>query len=89
MKHTHNWLSCFICLAFILLTTSCKNNPYSKIYNISNSEREASCVFITKDEKDNPIISWIEKDSSDKIYLFFSKYLKGQEKFDSDSGRAR
>ncbi|HTO17036.1 MAG TPA: sialidase family protein [Edaphocola sp.] len=83
MKDIHNYLLISVCLAFILLASACNNNFKSKVYNISQSDREASCVFLTKDEKDNPIISWVEKDSSNKKHFFFSKYLKGQEKFDS------
>lgn len=39
---------------------------------ISNSENSASCVFLTKNQKDIPVISWVEISSEDEKHFFYA-----------------
>lgn len=41
---------------------------------ISNADSKASCVFLTKDEKNNTVISWTEIDNAEKKHFFFANW---------------
>lgn len=72
-------------ILFTLLTlsiTSC-NQQHKKntsailtsgISLLSNPSRAASCVYLTVDEKSNPIVSWMEEDSSGRKLFQFARW---------------
>ncbi len=49
---------------------------------LSNQQRHASCVYLTKDEQQNPVASWCESDDSTKEKFFFIAFFdKGNNHF--------
>lgn len=50
---------------------------------LSNVRNKASCVFLTGDEKNNPVISWAETDSAGRKYFFFALFDPAGKKFQS------
>lgn len=48
---------------------------------LSNSAMEASCVYLTSDEKNNPVISWVEIDSSKNKFFYFANWEEANNKF--------
>lgn len=78
-------------LAFAILPvlSSCSNFSHKKKSEknksvlLSNPLRKASCVFLTDDNKNSPIVSWVEIDNMGKKFFFFSKLDTASEKFSS------
>ncbi len=75
---------------FLLVVTlfACSNRNEKQIIKeslhpnlLSNSKMDASCVYLTSDEKNNPIISWVEMDSSKNKFFYFSNWDEVNEKF--------
>ena len=50
---------------------------------LSAVSNKASCVFLTTDEKNNPVISWVETDSADNHYFYFANWIAEEKKFGS------
>lgn len=82
--HSIFWLLAII--AFYSMS-SC-NSSNHKVENtalqpvvLSNSHNKASCVFLTSDEKNNPVISWIEMDSTGKKHFYFERWDAATNKF--------
>lgn len=56
-----------------LALISCKSNSSRDVITLlSNDGKEASCVFITKDETGNPAVSWAEVDSAKVKHFYLS-----------------
>lgn len=71
----------FSIVSFILLALAC-SSPSNKNETkttlsiiISDSTKNASCVYLTADEKEQPVISWCETDTSIKKKNFFMAYF--------------
>lgn len=50
---------------------------------LSNSENKASCVYLSLDEKDNAMVSWVEIDSSAQKNFYFARYNPQTAKFEA------
>ncbi|UAY52717.1 exo-alpha-sialidase [Ferruginibacter albus] len=48
---------------------------------LSSATNNATCVYLTTDEKNNPVISWCETDSTGKKYFFFCFFDTSSSKF--------
>ncbi len=48
---------------------------------LSNMHNKASCVFLTKDEKNNPVISWAEVDSAGSKHFYFANWNEESQQF--------
>ena len=48
---------------------------------LSHAGGKASCVFMTTDEKDIPVVSWVEADSMDHKRFYFAYWDAGSRKF--------
>src|SRR5699024_1536232 len=77
-KYAHGFFFLFL-IGFCF--TSCNqpgNNQLKTDYLpvlLSDSSREASCVYLTKDADNIPVISWIEIDTAKhKKYFYFSRW---------------
>lgn len=75
------------CLTSLMLLQSCGNNgqdnPVQALMSLSDLSNKASCVFLTKDEKNNPVISWTEMDSVGNKYFYFSNWDTVSQRFSS------
>ena len=74
----------FFAIGLILLAASCgspgkSRQSHPNAVRISDSLRKAGSVYLTSDEKDNPVISWSEMDSGKKY--FYASF------FDAASGK--
>ncbi|MBS1729669.1 MAG: exo-alpha-sialidase [Bacteroidetes bacterium] len=65
----------------LALVMSCNTNTSSQLEQapapapLSSIHRTASCVYLTSDEKNNPLISWCEMDSATKRKYFFVSFF--------------
>lgn len=73
-----------------LITLSACQNPSDHGENtdkgptmFSNRDRKASCVYLTEDQNHNPLTSWVEVDSTDKKYFYFSEFDAESDELDS------
>lgn len=71
-----------------LFLLSCNSNNNIKVSDredapmlLSNASHTSSCVYLTKDEKENPLISWCEMDSTGKKYFYFANWDSASQKF--------
>jgi Uncharacterized conserved protein len=74
-----NYLICLVIIA--ASCTSPINHKTTGAICISDSTRHASCVYLTTDEKDQPIVSWCETNPDSKQKSFYMAWL------DEKSGR--
>jgi len=74
-------------IAVFAILQSCNNGQNStKERNpilLSDVHNKASCVFLTKDEKSNPVGSWTEIDSAGNKHFYFASWDAKFEKFAS------
>src|SRR5699024_6642302 len=77
----------FIFISIILITLhSCNTSEKkenSKPTLLSDPQYTASSAFLTSDENNIPMISWIEIDSSDNKNFYFAKWDKDAQNFTS------
>lgn len=81
-----------ILLALMLFFSSCNNtqekensdakNMNTEAIRISDINNEASCVYLTQDEKQVPVISWVEVDSIKNKHFYFSHWNNEKSSFD-------
>lgn len=77
----------FLTIAMVTLLLSCNNNHIKDEQAnlpvlLSDSAHHASCVYLTTDEKNQPLISWCETDTtSQKKYFFFARFDSANERF--------
>lgn len=50
---------------------------------LSDISNKASCVFFTKDENGNPVVSWVEVDTADNKSFFLANWNPEEEQFGS------
>lgn len=78
MKKVGSLLAAVFIAIFVLFScqnaTSKKNSTENNPILFSNPDRAASCVFLTQDEQNNPVMSWVEMDSTKKKLFYFSKF---------------
>lgn len=92
MKTYRLYFSIILLLPFVL--GACKETHKNKTvqnaeetkteiapYLLSDDSREASCVYLSEDEKMNPVVSWVEVDSKSKEKAFYFARL------DADTGQ--
>ncbi len=66
------------------LLQSCSDSGNSKEQApimLSNVGNKASCVFLTKDQKNNPVISWAEVDRAGNKHVYFANWDARSQKF--------
>ncbi len=60
------------------MLSSCSDSKYSSAEPspvlLSDTNNKASCVFLAKDEKNNPVVSWTETDSTGNKHFYFSNW---------------
>lgn len=74
-----------VSLIAILIFQSCNMDNKSKEKApvlLSTQNNKASCVFLTQDEKNNPVISWTEIDSAGTKHFYFANWDSKSNKFD-------
>lgn len=70
----------------IVLFQSCNNTSEEQAILpilLSSPHQKASCVYLTSDEKNNPVVSWCETDSTGKKYFYLSFFDAVAGKFSS------
>ncbi|HLR49876.1 MAG TPA: sialidase family protein [Candidatus Sphingobacterium stercoripullorum] len=77
----------FVFISIILITLqSCNTSEKKENDNatlLSDPQYAASSAFLTSDENNIPMISWIEMDSSDNKNFYFAKWDKDAQNFSS------
>lgn len=76
----------FLYITLVSLLTACNNADYStEVFTtlLSNHNNEASCVFLTQDEKNNPVVSWTEIDKKGDKFFYFANWESASKKFGS------
>lgn len=83
MNYLRNILTLVVVLAAFSACTESKNNymPQEAIL-LSDSLKSASCVFLTDDEKEKPVISWVEIDSAGYKRFYFARWDENSYSFD-------
>ena len=72
-------------MAFTFLFQACgdasqnKGNGKKQSILLSNPHNKASCVYLTNDQNNNPVVSWVEIDSSGEKHFFFAQFDSTQE----------
>lgn len=65
-------------IAVFVILQSCSEKQHSTGEHspilLSNVYNKASCVFLTRDEKNNPVISWTEVDSAGNKHFYFANW---------------
>ncbi len=80
-------LFCIALVAAVVTLQSCnhtgdKNKQTdSKPVLLSNLQNRASCVFLTDDNHNRPVVSWVEIDSTGEKRFFFSRMDKAKGQF--------
>lgn len=77
----------FLIFASIVVSFSCTNQHSAEEETnlsllLSDSSKIASCVFLASDEKNNPVISWCEKDSTGRKYAYMAYFDSATNQFD-------
>jgi hypothetical protein len=77
-----------IIIASAMLLFSCNNNHTNEEKAnppvlLSHKNDNASCVYLTKDENNKPVICWCEKDGSGKIFFYISFFDAKKNTFDT------
>lgn len=76
----------FYVAAFALLQ-SCSEKKHSTGEHepvlLSNMNNKASCVFLARDEKNNPVISWAEVDRAGNKHFYFASWNEKAQQFAS------
>lgn len=74
-----------IVCALLFVLQSCTNTISNQEMEIpvllSDISNKASCVFFTKDETNNPVVSWVETSSEDDKYFYFANWIPAEKKF--------
>ena len=72
-------------LLFILLQSclSEQQQPESAPLQLSAPGLKASSVFLTQDEKDNPVVSWVELDTAGTKHFYFAHWNEATQAFDA------
>lgn len=70
-------------VAAILLLAACTSGDRkaasgAMIACVSDSTKQASCVYLTVDEKDQPVISWCETDPASSVKHFYMSFYNEQ-----------
>lgn len=74
----------FLYIVLASLFAACNNadhKPEAGYTLVSNTKNEASCVFFTKDEKNNPVISWTETDKKGEKFFYLANWEAPSQKF--------
>ncbi|MCO5240585.1 MAG: hypothetical protein M9904_11075 [Chitinophagaceae bacterium] len=73
----------FYIAAFVIMQSCNEKGRDTEGYDpvlLSNIYNKASCVFLTNDEKNNPVISWTEIDSTGEKHFYFANWnVKSQQ----------
>lgn len=81
-----NYFFIVITIVFVASCTSGDNNeavqPNLPVC-ISDTSRSAMCVYLTSDEKNNPVVSWCETDNAGKKSFYLSFFDIVERKFSS------
>jgi hypothetical protein len=77
-----------IIIASAMLLFSCNNNHTNEEQAnppvlLSHKNDNASCVYLTKDENNKPVISWCEKNKVGKNFFFISFFNGNKSAFDT------
>ncbi len=65
------------CALGILVFQACHHRSEEQFTGpilLSSAEQKASCVYLTKDEKNIPVVSWCETDAAEKKYFYLSYF---------------
>lgn len=77
-------------IAVLTMLASCGNKGYGDEalgpVLLSDPRNEASCVFLTQDEKNNPLVSWAETDSAGNKQFYFANWDAASRKFAAGIG---
>jgi hypothetical protein len=60
----------FIVISCLIVFTNCGKEEKMKL--ISSAGNKAESVYLTHDDKDNPVVAWTEVDNNNKLTLHFS-----------------
>lgn len=74
----------FYIAAFVILQSCSEKEHNAGEYApvlLSNRHYKASCVFLTRDEKNNPVISWTEVDSLENKHFYFANWNEKSQQF--------
>lgn len=78
--------NCFLLLGISFLTATCdssdkKGESQATTIQVSYTLHKAASVYLTKDEKEQPVMSWCETDSLGKKFFYLSFFDPTTEKF--------